>query len=165
MTGGEGDRVGGPSVGTSGRSEPASGIGEEDLIALAVEAIGDRDAERLLALMGADAAVITPRGVNRGPEEIAAWVSKSFDHLDRRFVVDRLEPRSGAQPGGENPGGGAPEEETSLAASGRVDHVWRESQEIGDSTPVAFSFRIASGRITELVVHDDLDAARAWLRG
>lgn len=114
----------------------------EQLIDLALEAIGDRDPDRLRPLLHEDARVVTERGEHVGAAAVSAWARKGYDHLDRRFAAERVEPAGGG-----------------LLVTGRVDYVWRDSGEVGDTTPIWFAIRIRDGLLSGLALHDDRASA------
>jgi hypothetical protein len=121
-------------------------LGDERLITLALEAISDRAPERLRPLIAADVVVGTARGEHRGVEAAMAWAGKGYQHLDRRYRLDSLEPHGGG-----------------LLGRGRVEYVWRDSGQVGDSSPVSFAFRLREGRLALLAIRDELTEARATL--
>jgi hypothetical protein len=121
-------------------------LDDEQLIALALEAIGDRAPERLRPLVVADVVVSTARGEHRGVEAAIAWAGKGYEHLDRRYRVDSLEPHGAG-----------------LLGTGRVEYVWRESGQVGDSSPAFFAFRLRDGLLAGIGIRDDPDAARVAL--
>ena len=48
---------------------------------------------------------------------------------------------------------------------GRVEYVWRETGEVGDSKPLFFAIEIDAALLRRLELHDDEDSARAALSG
>jgi hypothetical protein len=125
----------------SGTSLPA-----EQVVTLALEAISDHDGERLEPLLDPAILILTSRSRHEGVAAATAWASKRYRHLDRRYVLDELHP-----------------EGKGLLGHGRVQYVWRESGEVGDSTPIYFSLQVEGGRLRELGLHEDEDSARAAL--
>jgi hypothetical protein len=119
---------------------------EEQLIALALEAISDRAAERLRPLLAEDIVIATGRAEHRGVEAALAWARRSYAHLDRRYQLDRLEPRG-----------------SGLLGIGRVEYVWRDSGEVGDVSLAFFSFQIRDRLLARIFLSDDLDAAQRSL--
>lgn len=109
-----------------------------DLVRLAFEAAAERATERLPPLLSPDVRIVTERGAHEGIDAVLAWAAKGYDHLDRRFVLERLEPRGEGYLG-----------------SGRVEYVWREGGEVGDSAPMFFAIRIADGLLAGLALHED----------
>lgn len=117
-----------------------------ELITLALEAISSRSAERLRPLLAEDVRVETGRATHRGIEAVLCWAEKSYQHLDRRYVISGFE-RSGS----------------SYLVPGRAEYVWRDSGEVGDSTPAFLVFTIEEGRIALVSLQDDERAARDLL--
>lgn len=118
----------------------------EQVATLALEAISDHDGERLEPLLGPGVLIITGRSRHEGVAAASAWASKRYRHLDRRYVLDDLRPMG-----------------RGLLGHGRVQYVWRESGEVGDSTPIFLSFQVDGGLLSELGLHEDEDSARAAL--
>jgi len=124
---------------------PEAGAREPAEIATAViEAINSRDPARLSRLLDADAEVVTGRSTHTGAEAIVAWAGKQFDHLQRRYAIDELRTAGNA-----------------VLALGRVQHVWTETEEVADSSPVALELKLSNGQLSSLKVHDDPTKARA----
>lgn len=115
-----------------------AGLPAQELIALAVEAISDSDPARLRPLLAPEVEVVTGRAIHRGPDAAATWSQKRYEHLDRRYVIDHVEPSG-----------------RGWLVSARVQYVWRESGEIGDSSPAFLAFEVDDSRITALSLHDE----------
>ncbi len=124
----------------------AGRLPDEQVIALALEAISDHDAERLRPLLDPSIRIVTGRGKHAGIEAATGWAARRYRYLDRRYVLGELK-AAGA----------------GLLGSGRVEYVWRDSGEVGDSAPIYFSFELEAGRLRELGLHDDPGAARSAL--
>lgn len=118
----------------------------EQVVTLALEAISDHDGERLEPLLDPGIQIVTARSRHEGVAAASAWASKRYRHLDRRYVVDELHPMG-----------------KGFLGQARVEYVWRESGEVGDSTPIFLSLQVEDGRLRELGLHDDADSARAAL--
>lgn len=115
-------------------------------IRLLLEAVNDRDLARLRALVPPDFEIVTGRSVHSGAPAVLAWAGRAYDHLERRYAVDRIEPVG-----------------SGYLVLGRVQYVWRETGEVGDSSPIVFSFELAGGRLRRMSLHEDQAAARAAL--
>ncbi len=124
------------------------GAEPEEIVRLALEAISDRDADRLRPLLAPEVTLRTGRGSHEGDDAVLAWARRGYDHLDRRWVLESLEPA---------PGGSG--EEGVLLGRGRVEYVWRESAEVGDSSPVFLLVELDGRRLSRLQVFEDLEAA------
>jgi hypothetical protein len=123
------------------------GAGADDPAALAaavVSAINGQDAERLRALLNGRSRVVTGRSTHTGPDAIAAWAAKEYDHLHRRYAIDSYRACANR-----------------ALAIGAVQYVWREGGEVADSTPIALEMSFAEGELETLSVHDDVAAALA----
>ena len=119
---------------------------DEETIRLALEAISDRDAERLQSLLADDIRVITERSVHSGREAVARWSQKAYDHLERRWALEELRQLGEGWIG-----------------RGQAQYAWRDSGEVADASPVWFSFRLGPGGLSELAIHADEAAAAATL--
>ncbi len=128
------------------------GATPEEIVRLALEAISDRDAERLRPLLAPGVSVHTGRGSHEGDDAVLAWARKGYEHLDRRWRLESLEPAPGR--GGED---------GTLLGRGRVEYVWRESGEVGDTVPIFLLLRLDGQRLARLEVFDELEAALAAL--
>lgn len=117
-------------------------------IRLLLEAVNDRDLARLRALVPPDFEVVTGRAVHAGAPAVLAWAGRAYEHLERRYAVDRIEPVG-----------------SGYLALGRVQYVWRETDEVGDSSPIVFSFELERGRLRRMTLHDDESSARDALGG
>lgn len=125
----------------------SGGAGTGDPAALAAEviaAINDREPARLRALLGDGSRVVTGRSTHSGPDAIAAWAAKEYQHLIRRYEIDAIRV-IGAD----------------VLVTGAVQYVWSEGGEVADSTPIALEMRFAGGQLETLGVHDDAAAALA----
>jgi ketosteroid isomerase-like protein len=112
---------------------PSTGRAREVL-----EALSRGDSERFARLVDPEVEIQTARGVRRGADEAREWASSTYDHLERRYEVEEMHV--------------AGEDVLVLA---QVQYVWRESREIGDSTPVAVAMRFVGGKLRSWRVHDD----------
>lgn len=73
----------------------------------------------------------TERTVHRGRLEAMEWAGKVFDHLIRRYVPVSIEHR-----------------DDGVLAHVELQYVWRESGEVGDSSPAAIELGIRDGLIS-----------------
>ena len=73
----------------------------------------------------------TERTVHRGRVAAMEWSGKTFDNLVRRYVPVKIERR--------------PE---GVLVHGELQYVWRDSDEVGDSSPVAIELGIRDGLIS-----------------
>jgi hypothetical protein len=73
----------------------------------------------------------TERTVHRGREAAMDWSAKGFDHLIRRYVPVEIS---------ERPGG--------VSVQAELQYVWRESGEVGDTTPAVIELGIKDGLIS-----------------
>lgn len=127
-----------------------SGPTPEEIVRLALEAISDRDAERLQPLLAPGVTIRTGRASHEGMDAALAWARKGYEHLDRRYVLSGLEPVPGAPAG-------------TFLGQGRVEYVWRETGDVGDAKPAFFAVVVEAALIALLELHDDADSARAAL--
>lgn len=102
-----------------------------ELVEELLDSVSTGDAERLRALSDPEVQIHTARGVVTGPDAAAEWVSKQFDHLDRRYRLLGLEVTdSGAR------------------VEAALEYVWRESGEVADSTEVEIELGLGDGLMT-----------------
>jgi hypothetical protein len=126
------------NVGGAGADDPAA------LAAAVITAISEREPERLRALLDERSRVLTGRSTHTGPDAIAAWAAKEYDHLQRRYAIESYR-ASGRR----------------VLAVGAVQYVWSETGCVADSTPVALEMTFGDGHLETLSVHDDAAAALA----
>ena len=124
----------------------SSGAKPEEIAGLALEAISDRDADRLLPLLAPGVSIRTMRGTHEGADAVLAWMRKGYDHLDKRYVLQ--------EPELESPADGGP-----MLFSARVEYVWRETGEVGDSTPIFIVLEIAGGLLLRLEFYESREEA------
>lgn len=96
------------------------------------------DVESFVGLVGPEVEIHTARGVRRGRDEAAAWASSSYEHLERRYEIEEMHV--------------AGEDVLVLA---KVEYVWRESGDVGDSKAVAVALGFAQGKLRRWEVYDD----------
>lgn len=73
----------------------------------------------------------TERTVHRGRLAAMEWAGKIFDHISRRYLPIAIEPT-----------------EQGVLVHADLQYVWRESQEVGDSSRVAIELGIRDGLIS-----------------
>jgi hypothetical protein len=59
------------------------------------------------------------------------WAGKGFDHLIRRYVPASIEPTDGG-----------------VRVHAELQYVWRDSDQVGDTSPVAIELGIRDGLIS-----------------
>ena len=89
-------------------------------------------------LLHPEVEIHTQRTVHRGHVKALEWSRKSFDHLHRRYVPVSIEPR--------------PE---GVLITADLQYVWRESGDVGDSSPVEIELGIRDGLISSWYVIED----------
>lgn len=114
---------------------PSTGRAREVL-----EALSRGDSEGFARRVHPEVEIHTARGVRRGADEARDWASSTYDHLERRYEIEEMHV--------------AGEDVLVLA---QVQYVWRESGEVGDSTPVAVAMRFVGGKLRSWRVYDDPD--------
>jgi hypothetical protein len=75
--------------------------------------------------------------------EALRWSSKEFDHLIRRYVPVEIEP--------------TPE---GVRVKAELQYVWRDSGEVGDTSPVVLELGIRDGLISSWRLHEVDEDAR-----
>ena len=89
------------------------------------------------ALVHPEVEIKTERTVHRGREAAMEWSAKGFDHIYRRYVPLEIEP----VPGG-------------VRVAAELQYVWRESDEVGDTTPVTIDLGLRDGLISSWELTD-----------
>jgi len=82
----------------------------------------------------------TERTVHRGSDAAVAWSGKVFDHIIRRYVPIVIEHR---------PDG--------VLVHAELQYVWRDSEEVGDTSRVAIELGIRDGLISSWYLLDEPD--------
>ena len=124
----------------------SAGPEPEETVRHLLEVLSTRDIERLEPLLAEDIEMRTGRGVHKGRDAVLSWARKGYDHLDRRYVSERLEPLG-----------------CGFLVHGRTEYVWRETGEVGDVTPVYLAIELDGTRLRRLEVWDGEQEARAAL--
>lgn len=104
----------------------------------ALEALSRGDSRRFAGLVHPDVEIHTARGVRRGRDAAREWASRGYEHLERRYVIEDMHVAGG-----------------DVLVDAQVQYLWRESGEIGDSSPVAVVLRFEDGRLRRWRVYDD----------
>jgi hypothetical protein len=115
-----------------------SGADRAELAVAAIAAINSGDPASIKLLLHPEAKVTTGRSVYSGLEQIAAWAAKRYDHIDRLYSI-RTERTRG----------------DSVLILGDVEYVWRDSGELGDSSPIALTLEFEADLLRSLRVDDD----------
>lgn len=103
-----------------------------------LESVSRGDTEALRSLSDESITIHTARGDLVGPDAAAEWVSKRFDHLDRRYRLIDLEVSEGG-----------------VKVLAALEYVWRESGEVADTTEVEIAVGLKDGSITSWRVLED----------
>lgn len=80
----------------------------------------------------------TERTVHRGREAAMDWSQKSFDHLVRRYSPVEIE-----------------QAENGVLVEAELQYVWRDSGEVGDSSPVEIELGVRDGLISSWYLRED----------
>jgi ketosteroid isomerase-like protein len=97
---------------------------------------GDRTA--VGELVHPEIEIRTQRKVHRGRSAAIEWAGKVFDHLVRRYAPIEIE-----------------HTEDGVLVHAELQYVWRESGEVGDSSPVAIELGIRDGLISSWYLLDE----------
>jgi hypothetical protein len=82
----------------------------------------------------------TERTVHRGREAAVAWAGKEFDHLIRRYVPVEIE-----------------DTDSGMLVHARLEYVWRESGEVGDTSRVGIELGVRDEKISSWRLEDEPD--------
>ena len=118
---------------SQGKSDASSGVAR-----LILDALGRGDVEAFARLLHPEVEIHTARGIRDGREGAIEWASSAYDHLERRYEVEEMHV--------------AGEDVLVLA---KVEYVWRESGDVGDSKAVAVALGFAQGKLRRWEVYDD----------
>jgi hypothetical protein len=80
----------------------------------------------------------TERTVHRGREAAIEWSGRTFDNLVRRYLPTAIEHREGG-----------------VLVHAELQYVWRDSGEVGDSSPVAIELGIRDGLISSWYLREE----------
>jgi ketosteroid isomerase-like protein len=100
-----------------------------------LEALSHGDVPGFAALVHPEIEIHTARGVYRGIDEATEWARKRYEHLERRFAIDRLKARG-----------------NEVVARVRTQYVWRESGLVGDEEPAVIDLAFADGKLVRWVL-------------
>ena len=89
-------------------------------------------------LVHPDVEIRTERTVHRGRQAAIDWSGKTFDNLVRRYLPERIEHR-----------------DQGVLVHAQLQYVWRDSDQIGDSSPVAIELGIRDGLISSWYLLED----------
>jgi hypothetical protein len=82
-------------------------------------------------LLHPDVRIHTERTVHRGRVAALRWSKKEFDHLVRRYEPLRIK-----------------QTDQGIEVQAELQYVWRESDEVGDRSPVRLQLGIRDGLIS-----------------
>lgn len=114
--------------------------GNPALVRAALDALGHEDPDGFGRFVHSEIEIETARGVRRGRDAAITWAGKHYDHLVRRWAVDEIR-----------------EDGSRLLVLGRVQYVWRESEEVGDEMAAALSFVLEEGQIRVMRIHETVE--------
>ncbi len=115
-----------------------------ELAAVAIAAINSRDPALIKPLLHPEIELTTGRSSYSGPDQVAAWADKQYEHLDRVYSIATARTR-----------------DDSVLILGEVEYVWREGGEVGDSSPIALTLEFEAGLLRTLRVDDDPEVGLA----
>jgi ketosteroid isomerase-like protein len=105
---------------------------------LAALSAGDRAA--VGELVHPEVEIRTERTVHRGRQAAMDWAGKVFDHLVRRYAPVEIE-----------------ETPTGVLVHAQLQYVWRESDEIADTSRVAIALGVRDGLISSWYLLEEPD--------
>jgi hypothetical protein len=125
-------------------ADGSTGETPDELARRYLAALSAADGVAASALVHPEVEIHTARTVHRGRKAAVAWAGKTFDYLERRYVPREIE----VTPEG-------------LRVHAWLQYVWRESGEIGDSSPVVIELGLREGLISTWRLHEELEAPEA----
>jgi hypothetical protein len=114
-------------------------VSETELAERVIGALRRDDCATFGELVSDDIEIETARGVRRGHAEAVAWARNKYDHLQRCFSIDEYRPLGPGR----------------LLALGRTEYVWKDSGEVGDSSPVAIEMSFRGDRLVRWRFRED----------
>jgi ketosteroid isomerase-like protein len=112
--------------------------GSEQLVHGFLAALSDGDRAAVGELVHPEVEIRTERTVHRGRDAAMEWAAKTFDHLIRRYVPREIEQTDGG-----------------VLVHAELHYVWRDSDEVGDSSRVAIELGIRDGLISSWYLEDE----------
>lgn len=110
----------------------------EELARRFLAALSEGDPEALGELVHPEVEIRTERTVHRGRDAAVKWSGKEFDHLVRRYVPVTMEAAEGG-----------------LLVHAELQYVWRESDEVGDTSRVRIELGVRDGLISSWHLEDE----------
>jgi ketosteroid isomerase-like protein len=101
-------------------------------------ALSAGDGEAVGRLVHPEVEITTERAVHVGRDTAVSWAKKTYDHLIRRYVPTTIEER-----------------ENGLRIQAELQYVWRETGDIGDSSPVVIQLGVRDGLISSWNLRDE----------
>lgn len=124
----------------------SEGVAAAALAAHILEALNDRDADRLRPLLASEVEILTAKGVRAGRKAALEWSLNDYDHLLRRFLLDE-----------------AVSVGVGLLGRARSQYVWKDGGEVADTAPLYLSFVFEGGLLRRLGLHETEAEAEAAL--
>jgi ketosteroid isomerase-like protein len=102
-------------------------------------ALSGGDVQAFAALVHPEIEIRTARGVRRGGEQAEEWAQKRYEHLERRYAIDRM------RVDGDH-----------VLVLVRAQDVWRDSGLVGDEEPTVIELGFKQGKLIRWAFRDDL---------
>jgi hypothetical protein len=112
----------------------------EELARRFLAALSECDRVAVGELVHDEIEIRTERTVHRGRKAAVAWSGKEFDHLVRRYVPVEIEETAGG-----------------VLVHAKLQYVWRESGQVGDTSSVAIELGVRDGLISSWHLEDEPD--------
>ncbi|MGI8462313.1 MAG: nuclear transport factor 2 family protein [Solirubrobacterales bacterium] len=104
---------------------------DEERARKVLAALSDGDTAAFGELVADGIEIHTARGVRSGHSAAVAWAANKYEHLQRRYSVERIEQL-------ENGG---------VLVHGDTEYVWKDGGELADSSPVVVELHFAGGKL------------------
>jgi ketosteroid isomerase-like protein len=124
--------------GASSRTSAADS--ESELARRFLAAVSEGDRAAVGELVHPEVEIRTERTVYRGRAAAMEWSGKTFDNLVRRYVPLSVE-----------------RTDTGVLVHAELQYLWRDSSEVGDSSPVAIELGIRDGLISSWFLIEDFE--------
>jgi ketosteroid isomerase-like protein len=107
-----------------------SGPSNAELARQVLEALSLGDVPDFAAILHPEIEIRTAKTTYLGPEAATEWAQKRYEHLERRYAIDRLEERR-----------------DHVIARVKTQYVWRDSGLVGDEEPTVIDLGFRDGRL------------------
>ena len=113
-----------------------------DLAQQVLVTLSNGDVSGFASLVHPDIEIHSAQGVRRGLDDATEWAQKRYEHLERRFAIDRMRAKG-----------------DDVVALVRTQYVWRDSGLVGDEEPTTIAMTFRDGKLVRWEFRDDCKAS------